>query len=864
VCPSGSIGGVEGCSAVVNDWTSGIADTSRNRLLLWGGGHNGYAGNEVYALDLNNLQIELLDQPTIPQQTSVEAYNDGTPSARHTYGGLSYLPATNGRTKDYMYSVCGGNFSPNGGTTYPPLSTATWLLDLHQLEANGPTLTGAGQIPYPSNTTVAPPAWIRMDPLNGTPLPQQYSYQYQCFSDYDPVGDSVWLWDQSNYLWKYAPSTNTMTQMGYTYGINSYTTALVDYVHHLYLLIGGGGAWQADLTQTTPTLTEIDSSMTGCSAMISQGYPGLAYDPVQDAVVSWIAGTNNVIVYNTTTKTCTTQTYATGPSGLTVTNGISGHFRYFPALGVFALLTNYQQNAWVLRMTAAAGTAGSGPVISALSVASITTTSAVVNWSTDVASTTQVEYGTSTAYGNLTTLNTSLVTSHSQALTGLTAGTLYHYRVHSKNSSGVESVSSDSTFTTSTQKTTPPTVSITAPAPNATVSSTVTVSAAASGSAGIASVQFILDGANLGPAVTASPYQTTWNTSTATNGTHLLTAVALDTAGNSATSAPISVNVNNAGATNALADFQDRCAAPGVIVCQGFDDASVFVPMTNQAPGGTGLYPDGTGGYSKSTMDTTITASGAGSLKFEIDPYTGANVAGAFRQMFSPSPSGAVPSNVQCFGPDPGCSPTFYVQYRFRISPEMVNQDWGDPSNNTNWKFSIFHWSSKTCGSVELTSIDYYQTGSPIMYTDCGGRGLFTNPWPNLTWNNSTPPYLTQQGDTSTTGYNCPYGNITNPDCFFFTTNTWMTFYWKITVGAWGTPTSTIQAWVSPGPGQPLNEWVNLSNFTLNYDTLGEDYNSVELLNYMTGKDASLNHPVAYSWYDEVIVSTQAIAAPKY
>jgi hypothetical protein len=750
---------------------------------------------------------------------------------------------------DKMFGHFFGTF-PCGPLPASPNYVPTWLLDLPTLISNGPSDTGAGP----------PPSWVEQDPVNGTVVVKDCC-NYQSFADYDPNTDAVYFFDDADF-WKYKPQTNTMTQLQYQYGVTAYPNAVVDYGHKVFLLIGGGQAWKADLTQASPTLAEIDSQLSGCSSLVSAGYPGLAYDPVQNAVIGWLGG-NSVYVFNVASLSCTTQTFPNGPSAAQ-TNGTFGRWRYFPGLGVFALVNDWQQNAWVLRMTAAAGTAGSGPVISALSVASITTTSAVVNWSTDVASTTQVEYGTSTAYGNLTTLNTSLVTSHSQALTGLTAGTLYHYRVHSKNSSGVESVSSDSTFTTSTQKTTPPTVSITAPAPNATVSGTVTVSAAASGSAGIASVQFILDGANLGPAVTASPYQTTWDTSTATNGTHVLTAVALDTAGNSATSAPISINVNNAGATNALADFQARCAAPGVIVCQGFDDASVFVPMTNQAPGGTGLYPDGTGGYSKSTMDTTITASGAGSLKFEIDTYTGANVAGAFRQMFSPSPSGAVPSNVQCFGPDPGCSPTFYVQYRFRISPEMVNQDWGDPSGNTSWKFSIFHWSSKTCGSVELTSTNNYQSGSPIMYTDCGGRGLFTNPWPNLTWNNGTPPYLTQQGDTSTTGYNCPYGNITNPDCFFFTTNTWMTFYWKITVGAWGTPTSTIQAWVSPGPGQPLNEWVNLSNFTLNYDTLGEDYNSVELLNYMTGKDASLNHPVAYSWYDEVIVSTQAIAAPKY
>jgi hypothetical protein len=48
----------------------------------------------------------------------------------------------------------------------------------------------------------------------------------------------------------------------------------------------------------------------------------------------------------------------------------------------------------------------------------------------------------------MTTLNQTLVTSHSQALAGLLAGTLYHYRVHSTNAAGAQGISSDFTFIT--------------------------------------------------------------------------------------------------------------------------------------------------------------------------------------------------------------------------------------------------------------------------------------------------------------------------------------------------------------------------------------------------------------------------------
>ena len=53
---------------------------------------------------------------------------------------------------------------------------------------------------------------------------------------------------------------------------------------------------------------------------------------------------------------------------------------------------------------------------------------------------------------------------------------------------------------------TTPSVSITAPANGATVEGMVTITASATDSAGIAAVQFLLDGANLGSRVTTSRY----------------------------------------------------------------------------------------------------------------------------------------------------------------------------------------------------------------------------------------------------------------------------------------------------------------------------------------------------------------------
>jgi hypothetical protein len=94
--------------------------------------------------------------------------------------------------------------------------------------------------------------------------------------------------------------------------------------------------------------------------------------------------------------------------------------------------------------------------------------------------------------------------------------------------------------------TTPPTVAMTAPANNATVSATATVSANAADAVGVVGVQFRIDGTALGTEDLTAPYSISWNTTGASNGAHVLTARARDAAGNQTTSAAVNVTVNNA------------------------------------------------------------------------------------------------------------------------------------------------------------------------------------------------------------------------------------------------------------------------------------------------------------------------------
>jgi len=110
--------------------------------------------------------------------------------------------------------------------------------------------------------------------------------------------------------------------------------------------------------------------------------------------------------------------------------------------------------------------------------------------------------------------------------------------------------------------TTPPTTSLTAPAGGSTVSGSVTVSANASDNIGVSRVEFYA-GASLLGSDTTSPYSISWNTTSVVNGTYSLTSKAFDAANNSATSAAVSVTVNNIAGPPALtATYNSTTKAP--------------------------------------------------------------------------------------------------------------------------------------------------------------------------------------------------------------------------------------------------------------------------------------------------------------
>jgi len=184
------------------------------------------------------------------------------------------------------------------------------------------------------------------------------------------------------------------------------------------------------------------------------------------------------------------------------------------------------------------------PVLSAPVVSSLTSTSAVVSWTTNEPADSAVDYGRTAAYGSVVS-SAARGLNHTLLVGGLQPSTLYHYRIRSVDASGNGSASADFTFTTAAEApdTTPPTVAVTAPAAGSTLFGMVSIVATASDNVGVAGVRLLVDGVQVGGERTAPPYTVTWDTITAAHGNHVITAVARDAAGNSSTSAGVGVFV---------------------------------------------------------------------------------------------------------------------------------------------------------------------------------------------------------------------------------------------------------------------------------------------------------------------------------
>jgi chitodextrinase len=165
--------------------------------------------------------------------------------------------------------------------------------------------------------------------------------------------------------------------------------------------------------------------------------------------LSWSASTDNVgvtgyKVYRGGSQIATTTSTTYSDTGLTPSTTYTYTVTAYDAAGN----TSTQSSPASATTQAPPPPDTTPPILSNVAASNITFNSAIISWTTDEPADSEVEYGLTTSYGNQTPLDTTLVASHSVTLTSLTASTLYHYRVKSKDAAGNPAVSGDFTFTT--------------------------------------------------------------------------------------------------------------------------------------------------------------------------------------------------------------------------------------------------------------------------------------------------------------------------------------------------------------------------------------------------------------------------------
>ena len=301
-----------------------------------------------------------------------------------------------------------------------------------------------------------------------------------------------------------------------------------------------------------------------------------------------------------------------------------------------------------------------------------------------------------------------------------------------------------------------------------------------------------------------------------------------------------------------------------MIKCVGFDDAADF---SNGSGGANGAYgfnsgimpPSGTSDYTRATQDTSIKASGNSSIKFTIPAISGSDTSGAWFTNFSKDLSVQFDSGQE-----------FFVQWRQRFSPEFISNQYAGGGGFKQAIVGTGDQPGKTpfssCSSLELPLFNYQQKGFPVMYNSCSGSAShgpydgFYQPFNQYDYklqNGRGSPYCLYSQSGS--GYFAPNGN-----CFGYVANEWITFQMQVKLG---TRTgnefvgSYVNLWMAREgkPSELVIQW-GPYNLSAGDAATNERYGKVWFLPYNTGKSAGTSYPVAYTWYDELVISTKKIA----
>ncbi|MEM6955884.1 MAG: hypothetical protein AAF645_09345 [Myxococcota bacterium] len=302
---------------------SGAAfDTNRGRLLVWGGGHNDYDGNELYAFDVNTLHWTRLSDPSEPNLcASVNA--DGTPNARHTYNGIQYLAHV-----DRFFGMGGALACQAGGC-------------------------GSDE---PFAFSFADARWTQL-PI-GDPHPRTGCENVSAYDStrgllwwFNATGNSTWSFDIEAERWN-----------SFDVPAARRATAAYDSRRERIWIAGAGELVAYDVATDPPVRTVLDTD--GAPAFLANQKPGWDYDPTSDRLVGW-AGDE---VYALNPETMEWEVFdAPGAPSLGDNDAVYGRWRYAPSVNAFVLMVRSTDNVFFYKFSPGLGTpppgvdAGPGP-----------------------------------------------------------------------------------------------------------------------------------------------------------------------------------------------------------------------------------------------------------------------------------------------------------------------------------------------------------------------------------------------------------------------------------------------------------------------------------------------------------------------
>ncbi len=310
--------------AIMDEWSGGAFDAKRNRLIVWGGGHNNYSGNELYVFDVAALRWTRLTEPStdIGGDEASGHYPDGQPRSRHTYDYVEYVPSI-----DRFCSFGASGQFPSGGTE-------TSSVDCFDFDTN---------------------TW-ETDQYKSVPK-RKYESNLNAVSAYDEVTGYVFLHTTSTgddprmFRWRPAePGSDKWKVLTGPDWIQYNLTAEIDPEHRIMIAIGNDKhyAWRLGKSGAA---RRTNPKWEGDNSIVKSPAPGLAYDPVGKHIVAWHGGAT-IYVLQVETKSRwrwerrdpPANNKVVPPRGVGV--GTYGRFQYVPALDMFIAVNRISENVY--------------------------------------------------------------------------------------------------------------------------------------------------------------------------------------------------------------------------------------------------------------------------------------------------------------------------------------------------------------------------------------------------------------------------------------------------------------------------------------------------------------------------------------